>query len=169
MEGIIYYDRTINEMGLFFGDSHENQIAKELDSITLDKPILLVCHNYDGPETYYAVEMTQKTLDFLKEHRDWDYDYEIYFNYRFEEKPFDTIYDIEENSSLLDFTYLSEKDFESKELKEWGEFLGWKENSSSQGIINFFLEEVADYHNQKFHDGKKYWEVNNGDIVHKED
>ena len=166
MEGILYYDRLIDERTLFF-DEHENQITKELDNITLDVPVLLVGDNYDynATENYYAVKMTQRTLDFLKEHRDWDFDYELYFNYRFEEKPFKEI-DVEtldKHTTLLAADLWTEEEFEEREVKEWAE-VAEKKNDLLQEAREI-LEAVADFHNRKWHDGEEFWSVKDGNIV----
>lgn len=173
MEGILRYDRMIDERSFYFGEEHENQIAKELDSLTLDTPILLVGDNYDynATENYYAVKMTQRTLDFLKEHRDWDYDYELYLNYTFEEKPFSKI-DIKalgSNETLLAADLWTEEEFEEREIKEWAEVAEWENDPANKERGNGLLEAIADFHNRKWHNGEEFWEVDNGNIVHKEE
>ena len=67
MEGILHYDRLIDERTLFF-DEHENQITKELDNITLDVPVLLVGDNYDynATENYYAVKFDAERVDTVR-------------------------------------------------------------------------------------------------------
>ena len=171
MEGILHYDRMIDERTFYFGEEHENQITKELDNITLDVPILIVTDNYDGPENYYAVDVTQRTLDFLKEHRDWDYDYEVYFNYRFEEKPFDEIdvKTLDSNSTLLYFKPLTEEEFEEREIREFSEMEEWEKDPSNQQKVDNLLGVIADFHNKKWHDGEEFWTVNEGKIVHEKE
>ena len=156
---IICYDRFIDETPLYFGD-HENELIKALDTITLDVPILLTRKN---PDNWHdeAVELTPRLLDFLKELRDddCDLDYGLYFNYHFKKGTLGSIDHDHEDSFYSDF--ITEDEFIQSERESWAEA------KKHEGEKNPVLDAIADFHNMKWHNGEKFWEVNeDGEIVH---
>ena len=156
---IICYDRCIDEVTLYLGD-HENELIKALDTITFDVPILLMRKNPDNWNDE-AVEFTPRLLDFLKELRDedCDLDYNPYFNYHFRRGDISSIDLDNEDSFYADF--ITEDEFIESERESWSEA------KKHEGEKNPVLEAIADFHNMKWHNGERFWEVNeDGKIVH---
>ena len=156
---IICFDRCIDETPLYFGD-HENELIKALDTVTFDVPVLLTRKNPDNWKDE-AVELTPRLLDFLKELRDKDYDidYGLYFNYHFRKGTLGSIDYDHEDSFYADF--ITEDEFMKSEMESWAEA------EKHEGEENPLLEAIADFHNMKWHNGEKFWKVDEkGTIIH---
>ena len=149
----IKYEDAIKESAIFLDDSHENEIAKRLDEITLDRPILLIRKN---PESWQeeSLPLTKKILDFLKENKEEygeEFDYDIFINYSFSQVK--SVLEMEDNEEGYYAVPISEDEFIRSEKEYWK----YEPSEEEDQIIDGILNAVKAFHNMKWHDREEYW------------
>lgn len=149
----IKYKDIVHECAIFLNDDHENEIAKRLNEISLDEPILLVRKN---PETWCeeSLPVTERILDFLKENKEnygEEFNYDIYIDYSFNQ-----VNEISEMSEKEESYYavpISEDEFMRSEKEYWE----YEPTDEEEQFANNILNAVKEFHNMKWHNGEKFW------------
>lgn len=153
----IMYKDIIEENAIFLNDDHENEIAKRLDEITLDKPALIVRKN---PETWVeeCLPVTARILNFLKENKEKygeEFSFDIYIDYSF--RQVNSVKEMEEKEDVYSATPISEEEFMESEMKYWTYVPTEAEKKQAEDILNF----VKAFHNMKWHNGEEFWKYKN--------
>lgn len=150
----IKYDSKIAENALFLDENHQNEVAKKLDSLTLDKPIFLMRKNPDNLADE-GLEVTEKILNFLKENKEKYgdmFNYDLYINYSFTGVLY--LEDLDSDEDVCIYIPISEDTFMKSEMKWWETE---KEEGVFKKLTNPIMEAIKDFHNKKWHNGEKFW------------
>lgn len=157
---VISYEWKIEETPLFLEDNHVNAVVEKLDDIVLDKPTFIVRQN---PETwgYEGTELTPKILDFLKEIRHQDLDYDIYYNYSIRKDKIKNInYD---NENMISYEPITEDKFinDERDFWEWSDnvYDNLEKKGYYEEACDDILNAVKDFHNMKWHNGEEFYKI----------
>lgn len=154
----IKYEEKLDENVIHLDEDHENEICKRIDTLTLDKPMLLIRKD---PYTWadQGLPVTERILNFLRENKEQNLDYCIYINYSFDCRK--SVYEMNEKEDIAYYDKISEDEFIEGEKAWWEEEKKLEEEH--KGEPNALLNVVKAFHNMKWHNGEEYYTYDRGD------